>query len=160
MNHRLQPLSVLFLTRLRELATNAAGQYPDWRKSKQSDAIVRGPETPPADASVSECQNYYDYGGQLVCETIGRTNLDYLLFMDPRAAIALADQMLKAAESPLTVEQARVIETWRVDLECTYGRVSELAAEVWGTATGQLVGEQLCAEASLLLGRSFDALPR
>lgn len=155
MNARPGPIAIFFFDRLRELALAAGGEQ--WRQSaKAGDAVVAGSEEPPADADERTVANYKDYGGEVIGESMGQAKARYISFMSPKAALAIASQMLAAADSTLTIEQARVIRTRRVELECTYGRVAELAAMVWGKETGQLNGDRLCAEAERLLGTIFD----
>ncbi len=152
----LEPLSILFFQRLRDVARAAGGAR--WRSCNGGgSAIVKGPEHPPATATERDSDEFRYYGGALVAESIfAKAEKEFMLFMDPETALAISKQMLVAEDSPLTIEQARVIATWRVNLECSYGRVGELAAIVWGKDSAQLSGERLCAEAERLLGRTFD----
>ncbi len=56
----------------------------------------------------------------------------------------------------MTREQALVVRTWRVDLDCSWGRVGELYLSVWGSGDGcnsfSEYGARLCEEAAKLLG--------
>lgn len=148
MNAHPGPIAIYFFDRLREIARAAGGEQ--WRIGRCG-AVVTGPEAPTVDSPKTD-QDYY--GGDLVCESISERRAKFVVLMSPKVSIAIADQMLEAATSPLTIEQARVIHTWRVELECSYGRVAELSALVWGRSSNSLDGEQLCVEAERLLGTS------
>lgn len=155
MNARPGPIAIYFFDRLRDLALAAGGE--EWRQSgSASDSVVTGPEDPPPDADESTRAEFGYYGGQLVGESIGPAKARYIAFMSPKVALAIAEQMLVAADSPLTIEQARVIQIWRVELECSYGRIGELAAQVWGKESGAPSGANLCTDAERLLGTDFD----
>jgi hypothetical protein len=52
----------------------------------------------------------------------------------------------------LSVEQAKVIKTWRVELGCSWRRVAELYNMVWGCGLSQHEGRDLCCDAAELLG--------
>jgi hypothetical protein len=156
MSKNIGPLSILFFQRLRELAYAAGRNHHAWREGKKYNAVVCGPAGTTEGLTEDEQREVEVYGGLMVCESAAPTVRRFMSFMDPRAAFALAEQMLRSEASPLTIEQARVIATWRVDLGCTWGRVGELAEIVWGKESGQLAGERLCAEAEQLLGRCFD----
>jgi hypothetical protein len=59
----------------------------------------------------------------------------------------------------LSIEQAKVIKTWRVELGCSWRRVAELYMQVWADRDiTQMHGIELCAEAAELLGEDvyFD----
>ncbi len=59
-------------------------------------------------------------------------------------------------------ERALVIRSWRVELECTWRKVAELAAKVWPnefTWPDQITGRSLCIEAAETLGEDTSVEP-
>jgi hypothetical protein len=49
----------------------------------------------------------------------------------------------------MTYEQALEIRKWRVDKGCSWGRIGELALEIFNLGTGgQMSGYDLCVEAA------------
>ena len=60
-------------------------------------------------------------------------------------------------------EKALIIKTWRVELECSWRRVAELAAIVWPgeqhNSGNQQEGRTLCTEAADTLGEDPSIEP-
>lgn len=58
----------------------------------------------------------------------------------------------------LTVEQARLIRSWRVDEDYPYRSVAQAATDLWGSGWGsnQAFGEELCRGAATLLGENLN----
>lgn len=87
-----------------------------------------------------------------------------------RAISGLIRAHLRSAETPkggkvdipgdfVTLERAKIIRTWRVDLGCTWGRVAELFDAVWRGVPGGAFGAWLCGEAARLLGEDPTVEP-
>lgn len=135
---------------LREAALAASGG--PWERSKQSDAVVSGDER--RLAQVDEA-HLLAYGGFVVAESMQPSDRRYVLLVDPAHGLAIAALMLRADDSPLTLEQARVVRSWAVDLECSNARVAELFDVTWGGGTDLGRGDELCAEARRVLGEAW-----
>jgi hypothetical protein len=144
-------ISIIFFERLRELAL--AATPGNWRQSPNaSDAIIADPVPGQRELSNSERDHY---GGLVIGESMSEANRRYIEMLSPPATLALLATLLRLVDSPLTLDQARVIRSWAVDLECSNGRVAELFAYTWGGDTGQDRGDRLCIEARKLLGEAW-----
>lgn len=148
----LSPVSIVFLERLRELA-QAASPGP-WRPSASAgDAIIT--DQRPGGRPMNEDELRY-YGGELVAESMAQANRLYVSMASPAAVLPLLDALLGLPGSPLTLDQARVIRTWAVDLECSNARVAELFERTFRSGNGDpAFGDRVCAEARRLLGEAW-----
>jgi hypothetical protein len=108
-----------------------------------------------ADPKYDKADDAQYYGGALVAESCQPKNARYIALLSPDVGLAIADLVLRAEDSPLTLEQARVIRSWAVDLECSNARVLELFDLTWGGGTDLGRGDELCAEARRLLGEAW-----
>lgn len=136
--------------RLRELAkaVEVPGQWSAPGSASRMSAII-------GDEKYDKAGDAKYYGGALVAESCPPNVARYIALLDPRFGLAIAELMLRAEDTPLTLDQARVIRSWAVDLECSNARVAELFARTWGGSTDRDRGDQLCAEARRLLGEAW-----
>lgn len=100
------------------------------------------------------------YGGSLICESVEPRNARFIALFDPKVALLLLEFVLRVDHAEFTVDEARVVRTWRVDLGCTEARISELVYSAWGYGSGHADGGHgYCAKAADLLGEDVDAPP-
>lgn len=133
---------------LRE-AAKAVEMPGSWRAGDgRYDAIV-------ADPKYDKANDAEYYGGALVAESCQPKNARYIALLSPEAGLAIADLILRVEDSALSFDQARVVRSWAVDLECSNARVAELFDLTWGGGTDIGRGDELCAEARRVLGEAW-----
>lgn len=122
-----------------------------WQLSeKATDALVADPALcPDNDGHLAH------YGGSLVAESMQPSDRRYVALMNPSNGLAIAALMLRAEASSLTLEQARIIRSWSVELECSNARVAELFDGLWGGGTDLGRGDEICAEARRVLAEAW-----
>jgi hypothetical protein len=122
-----------------------------WRQSeKASDAIVSAT----ADRSQDDRETEH-YGGKVVAETMQPSDRRYVALLSPDVGLAIANLVLRAEASSLTLDQARVVRSWAVELECSNARVAELFDGLWGGGTDMGRGDEICAEARRVLAEGW-----
>lgn len=122
-----------------------------WRKSeKASDALVADT----SDRSQDDRETEY-YGGAVVAESMQTSDQRYVALMNPSNGLAIANLFLRAEGAAMTLDQARVVRTWHVDLECSGARVAELFDGLWGGGTDIGRGGEIVAEAKRVLAEAW-----
>lgn len=150
------PLATVFLERLRDAARAATQGH--WRPGKSSGSVVTDVAHAPPEFIVGADEILY-YGGHLVCESIRGANAAFVSMLCPPVALALVEALLRETTLSMSLEQARVIRTWVVELACSSAHVGELAANVWGGEGDPEAGRRLVREAEALLGERFPGDP-
>ncbi len=95
------------------------------------------------------------YGGAVVAESMQASDQRYVALLSPEVGLAIANLVLRAEASSLTLEQARVVRSWAVELECSNARVAELFDGLWGGGTDIGRGDEICAEARRVLAEAW-----
>ena len=122
-----------------------------WRQSAKASGCVI------ADAKhVAEGDEHLDfYGGAVVAESMQTSDQRYVALLSPDVGLAIANLVLRAEAASLTLEQARVVRSWAVELECSNARVAELFDGLWGGGTDPGRGDEICAEARRVLAEAW-----
>lgn len=146
------PIATVFLERLRDAARAATQGH--WRPGKNGGSVVTDERHAPAQF-IGGADEVAHYGGFLVCESIRGSNQTFVSMFCPPVALAIVDTLLRETTLSMSLEQARVIRTWVVELACSSAHVGELAANVWGGEGDPEAGRRLVREAEALLGERF-----